>query len=176
MPKETDWYVITGGPNCGKTPVIEALALKGFSIRPEAASVLINQGFSEGKTLEEIRADEIAFQNIVLEMKIIAERKADPRQLIFWDRGMPDSITYFRINGESIIKAEEESLVRRYKGIFILDLLPNYARDHRRVEDESKRRKIHDTLISDYQKLGYNPLIIPVIPINARVEFILKNL
>ena len=105
----TNWYVITGGPNCGKTPIIEALALQGYSIRPETATVHINQGFSEGKTIEEMRADEESFQDKILELKLFAERNSYPNETIFWDRGNPDSITYARLKGITTTKAEEAS-------------------------------------------------------------------
>ena len=176
MAIETNWYVITGGPNCGKSPVIEALAFRGFSIRPEAASVLINQGLSEGKTLEEIRGDEVAFQNKVLEMKIAAENNADPNELIFWERSIPDSTTYLRLSGGSTKQAEEASGLRRYRGIFILDLLIGYIKDHRRTEGAEKRNSIHDALVDDYRSLGYNPINVPVLPIDERVNLILKTI
>lgn len=178
---ETDWYIITSGPRGGKSPVIEALAFKGYSIRPEAASIVINQGFSEGKTLKEIRGNELGFQDKVLEEKIAAEDISNPKELIFWDRGIPDSITYYRINGgntERIEKAIRSSNVIKYKGIFILDLLPGYTEidDPRRNENEDERRLIHEGLIEDYKKLNYNPIIIPVLPISERVARILQHI
>lgn len=176
MVVETNWYVVTGGPNCGKSPIMEALAFRGYTIRPEAASVLINQGFSEGKTLEEIREDEIKFQNDVLDMKIKAENVANPNELIFWERGIPDSVTYLRVNGGPTGRAEEASRLRRYKGIFVLDLLQEYVKDHRRTEGEEKRKRIHKALIKDYEKFDYSPIIVPVMPISDRVSFILEHL
>lgn len=176
MSIQTNWYVITGSTNSGKSPIIEALAFRGYSVRPEAASVSIHQGLSEGKPLEEeIRRDEIAFQNEVLDMKIAAENDADPNELIFWERGIPDSITYLKENGGSTERAKEASKVRIYAAIVVLDLLPKYTVDHRRTESPAKRRRIHEGLIVDYRKLGYNLGMIPVVPINERVRLILAR-
>ena len=60
-PEKTNWYVITGGPSTGKSKTIDYLAYLGYLIRPEVARILIDDELSKGKTLEEIREDEINF-------------------------------------------------------------------------------------------------------------------
>ena len=93
----TNWYVITGEPSSGKTKVIEYLAFLNYAIIPEAARILIDTEASKGKTIEEIRGDEAEFQKRALEMKIEIENRIPPKQITFFDRGIPDSVAYYHI-------------------------------------------------------------------------------
>jgi predicted ATPase len=55
--------------------------------------------------------------------------------LIFFERGLPDSIAYYEFCGidpKPVVKICEKI---RYKGVFLLESLP-YKRDYARVESE----------------------------------------
>lgn len=118
---ETSWYVITGGPFSGKTKVIEYLAFLGYSVVPEAARILIDLEISKGKSIEEIRSNEAEFQKKVLKMKIRIEDKVSPKQITFFDRGVPDSVAYDQIYGLDARQTITASQKRKYKRIFLLE-------------------------------------------------------
>ena len=94
--EKTNWYIITGGPSTGKSKTIDYLAFLGYLIRPEVARILIDDELSKGKTIKEIRGDEKSFEHKILKIKIETEEAAPKNDLIFWERGLPDSLVYIR--------------------------------------------------------------------------------
>jgi predicted ATPase len=177
MPKteiSTNWYVITGGPSTGKTKVIEYLAFLGHCVRPEAARIHIDNEMSKGKTLEQVRGDERAFQQEVLELKLESEAVAPTDTLIFWDRGMPDSVVYSRRYGVDALPALEASRLRRYRQIFLLDMPAQYQSDYCRTEGAAEAVEIHTQLENCYREMGYSIVRVPLIPIHERAKMILE--
>jgi predicted ATPase len=169
------WYVITGGPSSGKTTLISKLSEMGYNVVPESARLLIDKRISEGKTLEEIRIDEKEFQKRVMEMKVNFESQLPKNELVFLDRGIPDTIAYFRLYGfdlEEILKFCQE---KTYKKIFFLEQL-TFEKDYARIEDWEKTEKLNKLLRSAYLDLGYEVVTVPKMPMEERIGFILSNL
>ena len=123
--KQTNWYVITGGPNSGKTCVINYLAYIGYLIRPEIARMIIDDEISKGKKLEQIRVNEVKFLKEITKLKIQVEDSTLPEQVVFWDRGIPDDIAYLNYYKADATFQIEAVQKRRYKEIFLLEMLPN---------------------------------------------------
>lgn len=174
MSIETNWYVITGTLSSGKTSVIKHLSSLGYDVVFETARLLIDNEIKKGKTIEEIRSDELSFQEKVLEMKIDIEEKIPLNQLTFFDRGIPDSIAYYQmLNHEvsSIIKSSQ----RRYKGVFLLEMLP-VKKDYARVENKKTALYLQNLLCRAYQDLDYQVIKVPVKPVKERVQFILNRI
>ena len=92
------WHVITGAPCSGKTTLIMELNRRGHTTVPETARALIEEGFRLGKTIGEIRSDELSFQRQILRAKLSMESSLPTTQTIFFDRGLPDSIAYFQFH------------------------------------------------------------------------------
>jgi predicted ATPase len=176
VPEPTNWIVLTGAPSSGKSKVIEHLAFLGFSVRPEAARIHLDDEMSRGRKLEEIRSDEGSFQKQICEMKVKIESLNRKDSLIFWDRGMPDSIVYLRHYGQDEQPAVRASQRFRYQQIFLLDRLPDFSEDGVRTESSDWGEKIQEELYQCYTDLGYPVLRIPVGSISERVRFILKNI
>ena len=168
----TNWHVVTGGPSAGKSKTLEHLSFRGCKIIPEAARILIDDEMSRGKTLQEIRRDEQAFQERILQMKLEVEQKLNPREHLFLDRGIADSIAYFRFHGADPKPAIDASRHRVYKTVFLLDQV-RFQRDEARIESVESARRINDLLLEAYAELGYTVIRVPVMPIADRVDFIL---
>ena len=177
MPKpiETNWYVVTGGPSSGKTKIIERLAFLGYKIVSEAARNIIDLELSKGKTIKEIRADERQFQRKILKQKLKVEDKIPSKQLTFFDRGIPDSMAYYQLYNQDISEVLAACKKRRYKGVFLLELL-SYENDYARIEDEKKAVRLGKLIFESYSKLGYSVIRVPVGSITKRVKFILNKL
>lgn len=172
---KTNWYIITGGPSTGKSKTIDHLAFLGFLIRPEVARILIDNEMSKGKTLEEIRGNNKRFEEEILKIKIQTEKEASRNDLIFWERGMPDSLVYLKDFPAEYKIALEKSKKIRYKGIFILDTLPKYEKDYARTENSKKAKLIHEGLRDIYKELGYEVINVPVMSIAQRAQFIVNH-
>ncbi len=172
---ETNWWVITGTLSSGKSQTLDHLAYLGYNIVPEAARIAIDDDMSRGKTIDDIRGDERQFQKRILKMKVNLEDRLPPNQLVFLERGIPDSITYYEVCGLDTREVVEASGLRRYKGIIMLERAP-LVHDHARTENEETAQRIHDSLFRVYSGLGYNVILVPLIPISDRAQFILEKI
>lgn len=175
---ETNWVAITGAPSSGKTSVIEELARRGFATQGEVARELIEALLKDGKTISEIRqnpenAKEL--QRRIIDLKFTREKALDPERTVFMDRGMADSVTYFRIAGLDTQEAERMSRIFHYRAVFLFDRLP-LVKDSARIESEIEAVRIDKMLAEDYKALGYELIRVPVMPVMARADFILRNL
>ena len=176
MTPETNWCVITGGPSSGKTTTVNILRERGFVTTIEHARHYIDTQRVTGRTVEEIRANQIVFQRGILDMQIAEERALDPEAQVFLDRALPDALAYYRFLGLSP-DADYLSLIKpgRYRAVFVLDLLP-LAADYARTEDQTAQVEIHRLLTEVYAELGYRPRAVPALPPDERVDFILAAL
>lgn len=168
------WYVITGTLSSGKTTIINKLALRGYQTVPEAARVLIDKCEAQKISTQELRKDERLFQQRVLQMKLDTEKSLSRNMVTFFDRGVPDSIAYFKVCG--LDTGELEKISRdRYRKIFFLEKLPP-EEDYARVEDTKTRIDIDKLLRQSYVDLGYEVVKIPVLSIKERLKLILSKI
>jgi predicted ATPase len=94
MRPETNWCVITGGPSSGKTTTVNILRERGYVTTIEHARHYIDTQRVTGRTVEEIRANQLAFQRGILDMQIEEERRVDPKAPVFLDRALPDALAF----------------------------------------------------------------------------------
>jgi predicted ATPase len=174
--KQTNWYVITGGPSSGKTTTINLLKERGYITTFEHARHYLDTQRLKGKTIEDVRKQQREFQLGVLDMQIEQENQILPEVLVFLDRAIPDALAYYRfLNLPEDEKLTEALRTVSYKKVFILDCLP-LVKDYARTEDEAAQKKIHALLIYVYESLGFPIIQVPVLQPEERVDFILKNL
>ena len=176
MSSKTMWYVVTGGPSSGKTTTVEILKKRGYRITIEHARHYIDTQLVTGKTVEEVRRNQIEFQHRILHMQIAEENNLPKDELVFLDRAIPDALAYYRFLGLPMDEVITSALKQaQYKKIFILDPLPLVS-DYARTEDQAAQLKIHELLTDVYASLGFPIAHIPVLPPEERVDFILENL
>jgi len=166
--KTLQWYVITGGPSSGKTTLLNELALSGFHVVPEAARVLIDRYNTQGISTQELRKDEGKFQKKALRIKLETEKKTPKDRVVFFDRGVPDSIAYYEICDLDIKELMKISK-GRYAKIFFLEQLP-FEKDYARTECEETVEKLNDKLKKTYIELGYSVVDIPVGSVEERLK------
>lgn len=171
----TQWIVITGAPCAGKTTLIEAFHARGYTISPEVARAMIDRRLAAGETIDDIVADKAKLQVDILNEGIARHATLDPQQLIFMDRGLPDSIGYFNVFHLDTAPAVAASQQYRYRKIYILDALP-LVHDNARVEDNETAALIGRLITQAYSDLGYDIVRIPVLTIDQRVDMILADI
>jgi len=175
MPIKTNWYVVTGGPSSGKSKTLEHLAFLGYPIITESARVLIDNELSKGKTIQEIRKDEKKFQIKIFDLKVQAEDRTPKNRLTFFERGIPDSLAYYRLHKQEEAPVIKASQSRKYKGIFLLEQLP-FDKDYARTEDGVIAKKLSQLIYEAYIEMGYKVIKVPVMPIDKRIKFILDRM
>ena len=168
--KGTQWMVVTGPPSSGKTTLIEALQAKGYLIGPEVARELIIECMQKN-TSQKIEV----FQRQLLAITCRREHMLDTQQMIFFDRGIPDSIAYFKYNHLDIKDAIQASRFRHYKKVFYCEGLP-VIHDEVRRETNAAAEQIGRLILEAYRFLNYHPIILPVLSVEERMHLILKNI
>ena len=106
MQRQTNWYVITGGPGSGKTTTINLLKERGYITKFEHARHYFDTQRLKGRNIEEVRKQQIEFQLGVLDMQIEQEAQISPDVQVFPDRAIPDALAYYRF----LNLAEDEKL------------------------------------------------------------------
>lgn len=172
---QTNWHVITGAPCCGKTTLINQLADKGFKTVPEVGREYIKREIARGRTLEEIRANNVAFACVIKELQLEIECGLQPTDVIFLDRAFPDSLTFFRLAGLNPNEILPECFHHCYASVFVLDRFP-VQRDDARIEDDVTAGLLDEWLARDYSSLGYGVMRVPVLPPEERLAFVLEML
>ncbi|WP_310555070.1 ATP-binding protein [Flavobacterium sp.] len=174
--RQTNWYVITGGPSSGKTTTVNILRERGYITTMEHARHFIDTQRLKGKTIEEVRKNQLEFQLGVLDMQIEQENEIAPHVQVFLDRAIPDALAYYRF----LKLNEDERLTEAlqtvsYKKVFIMDYLP-LKNDYARNENAEAQKKIHQLITEVYESLPFPVVHVPVLPAEERVDFILNNL
>ena len=174
--RQTNWYVITGGPSSGKTTTVNLLKERGYITTMEHARHFLDTQRLKGRTIEEVRKNQLEFQLGVLDMQIEQENEIASDVLVFLDRAIPDALAYYRFLNLTPDKKLTEALQSvTYKKIFILDCLP-LVNDYARSENAEAQKKIHALITEVYESLHFPIVHVPVHPPEERVDFILKNL
>ncbi len=156
-----NWYVITGGPSAGKTTLIKALNESGLHVEHESARMVIDEALASGKTIEDVRSDEKAFQDEVYTHKKEREKHLDPSELIFFDRGMQDTGAYLVLHNFPIdVKTQEEMDAAEYKKVFLLEPF-KYESDYARTESKEEQDVLFDLLKKAYERSKSKIEIIP---------------
>ncbi len=118
--QRTNWYVITGAPCSGKTAVISALEQRGYPVVHEVARAYIDKELKNGKSIAKIKSDVLLFERHILYKKIEIEKSLSKDATVFLDRGVPDSIGYYILEGLYPDEPIKKSKQTRYKKIFSL--------------------------------------------------------
>jgi predicted ATPase len=177
MKENNNWYVVTGAPHSGKTSVLKLLDKEGYEVVYEAARIYIDQEMEKGRTIGEIRKNELAFQKGILDKKIEIEKKLSKDKIIFFDRAIPDSDAYYKLCGLKDDKHLHDAIKKsKYKKVFLFEILP-YKKDYARIENEEEQVKLQELLEESYKKLNLPVIKIPVMEsAEDRMSFILKNI
>ncbi len=179
--------VITGGPNCGKTSLINALAGMGHQVVPEAAELAIGEMQSKGIWNPANNACLQDLQQKILDKQIELEAKIDNRRLpIFLDRsGGIEQVAYCGLYGLKVPDGIDTYMSsRQFSSVYLLERVPKWSANGIRYENEQTAKAVHEALAMAYEQHGYKTIHVPLFSekgsvreaIDARVEFILNDL
>ena len=171
----TEWCVISGPPCSGKTTLINELEALGYPVVHEVARSLITSCLRPGMTPKEIQARKSTLQHDILRVKLEIENGLSANQTTFFDRGIPDSIAYFKLAGLDPGQVIDSARIRRYKHVFFLEALP-YRKDSVRIEETASAATLAESLEKSYRIVGYEPIRIPCVSTEERLRCILEYL
>jgi predicted ATPase len=172
---QTNWFVITGAACTGKTTLINMLAAQGSITYPETAREFFDSEIAAGRSLDAILADGKNTQHRILQLQLALEQGIPPDQTAFLDRGIPDSIPFYRIFGMDPNQIIPDCLFFRYRAVFLLDRLPLLREKPLGPEDDASSDFINEWLYKDYHALGYDVIRVPPISPEARLTFMLEQ-
>ncbi|GGI78402.1 AAA family ATPase [Legionella impletisoli] len=174
-----NFFILTGGPGSGKTSVLNALAQRGFLTVPEVARAIIKEQQDNGGNAFHT-GDRDAFLELMLDHSLHDYRKMQQeRTAVFFDRGIPDLYGY----AKSFCHKEHHevnSAVKQYRYCQTVFIFPPweeiYIKDSERQQDFAESIQTYHALKEAYLHYRYTLVDVPCLPIEARVNFILKTL
>ncbi|MGD2145594.1 MAG: ATP-binding protein [Anaerolineae bacterium] len=172
---QTNWHVMTGAPCSGKTTLIKQLANEGFQTAPEAARVYIASEMAQGRTIAEILENVPARQRGIVNAQVRTEGGLRPLDVVFLDRGVPDSLAFNRAYGLDPNDILLDCLHHRYASVFLLDPLP-FRGDGARDGDAAEIGYLDEWIARDYTALGYQVVRVPAVSPQERLAFVLQTL
>ena len=173
--KNNNWYVLTGGPCAGKTTTISELSKRGYPVVAEPARLIIEEKLTAGETIDQIVTNENWLPSVI-ERSLDLHTAAPDSETVFFDRGIADSIAYYRLNMRELDQ-ESKAMIDsvKYKKVFLLDLV-DFQNDEARSESIEEARTLHILISDAYESLGYEIVRVPVMPVSERVDYILARL
>lgn len=178
--------VITGGPGTGKTSIINELKNQNYHCFEEIIRSLTLEAKTEKENATPISnpiafvSDPLDFNTRLLNGRLNQFEQAAviEKQLIFFDRGIPDVLAYMSFFNQSYSDHFLNiCLNHKYNHVFLLPPWESiYEVDNERFESFEEAVKIHAFLEEVYLKLGYNIIEVPHGSIQDRTHFIINSL
>lgn len=166
------FYVLTGGPCCGKTTQIKRLAELGYWTLPESSAQLIQEG--ESHPLKCLREFQLAlWQRQAAQEAVAAARSSELNEPVFLDRSLLDGIAYMRTCGHEVPDFMHQVSTRHYRAAFILSTLETWVDDGIRFESAEFSRSIASQIAIVYQEKNVQTYFVPALPIAEVTQFIL---
>lgn len=165
--------VITGGPCTGKTSLINAISNTHFTIFKEVAREVIKEQLNLNSN-KVPWLDVSGFSKLVL-VEQIKDYHSHQKGISVYDRGIPDILAYLNHGNQFVFSELEKGMeLHRYDKVFILP--PHreiYETDEERRESFESALLLHDHLIKAYHSIGYNPIEIPLLPLQERAQLLI---
>jgi predicted ATPase len=180
LQRSTDsFFVLTGGPGSGKTTLIDALKKRGYATTDEAGRGVIREEVENGgDAVPWIDRERFAERMFEWELRSYrdAERQDGP---VFFDRGLPDTIGYLKLEGLDVPAwMEEETWRLRYNArVFIAPPWKEiYGMDEERRQNWDVAVRTHNIMAETYAELGYELVELPRASVTQRAEFAIARI
>lgn len=172
----TEWIVIDGAPSSGKTTLLRELHRRGLPTIPEIARTYVELELALGRTLVQIRGDPEAFERHLLTLHREQMENLDPHISYVLDGAPPRAQAYIEVYRMAHMPdVLPLARMRRYKHVFLCDPLP-FEEDHVRTENAAMAAFLDRRIEEIYRELGYDPVRVPVMPVEERAAYVLENL
>jgi predicted ATPase len=175
-----NYYIITGGPGAGKTTLLHELQNRGcYCVNEVAREIIREQVLMNGEALP--WKDREQYLELMFERSVDSYKQQGTvgAGILFFDRGIPDSITYAEIiQSKQLERLEPEARNFRYnpKVFFLQPWKAIYETDTERKQNWEEAVESAELNASTYRRLGYTIIEVPNGTVSERADFVLKNL
>ncbi len=172
------FFVITGGPGSGKSTLLDSLQARGFGRSLEAGRGIIqDQVAIGGRALP--WSDPAAFADLMLCWEMRSYRMAQEwKGIVFFDRGLPDVVGYLRLMTLPVPDYMEKAprTFRYNHRVFIAPPWEDiFAPDQERRQSFAEAVRTYEVMVETYQNYRYELVEIPRVPVEERVEFVIRS-
>lgn len=167
--------VFTGGPGSGKSTTLDALAKKGFDVRPDSARSIITQRKANGLSPRPEPA-EFAQQIMTAEISSFQAASASPT---FFERGLVDALGMAQHTGamDAAAVSEMATQFRYCSKVFLFPPWQEiYVTDAERDQTFEEATAVYRSILGWYPRFGYGLVEVPFGSPENRAEFILAEL
>ncbi|WP_017607286.1 AAA family ATPase [Nocardiopsis xinjiangensis] len=170
--------VVTGGPGSGKTTLLDHLSGLGFPRTPEAGRAIIRDQREIGGT-GLVWKDARLFGELMLQWELRSHREAADRPgPVFCDRGVPDLVGWYLLQGEEVPEhvAEAARRFRYHRTVFVAPPWPEiFGADPERHQSWDEAVRTHAAMVEAYPAYGYKIVELPLAPVAERAAFVLER-
>ncbi|QNI35289.1 AAA family ATPase [Edaphobacter albus] len=173
--------VISGGPGAGKTTLLEELRRRGYACSPEVARQIIQEQVHIGGNALPW-GDREAYSRLMLARSVASwESSVGDSRIIFFDRGIPDTLCYVRLVGlSSSVEEEALQMCQQYRYWSRVFLAPPwreiYENDTERKQDFDEAIRTYELMAQTYRECGYEVVILPQVSAAERAEVVLRQI
>ena len=170
------YFIITGGPGVGKTTLLAELRRRGSRCVDEVARDIIRQQVRDGGNALPW-GDTMRYAELMHQRSVATYQEAGDKGPVFFDRGIPDTLSYLRLTGRDIPAAmDEDAREMRYNRIvFILPPWQEiYGTDTERKQDWPEAVRTYEQLRETYEEYGYQLVELPKTAVEERADLLLQ--
>ena len=176
---KNNFHILSGGPGAGKTTLLEALRRRGFACVAEAArKVLKAQALIGGNATHD--GDRARYRDLTLEQELADyHAMAATDAPVFFDRAIPELSGYGNAPGEADPPALTRAIAEcRYNPrVFLFPPWEAiYVHDELRKHSFAHAIETFENCGAAYRRHGYRIVEMPKAGIEARVDFVLREI
>jgi len=173
------FVILSGCSGAGKSSLLSGLAQRGYRVFPEPGRQVIREQVHIGGDAMPGR-DVLKFLDLTISRAMHHMiTAASTEVLTFFDRSIVD-----QVNGFGLLKIEIPAhleraveLFRYHRRVFIVPPWPEiYRNDAERTHSFDDAVAGHTALLQTYGRLGYEPVFVPRLSVEERVDFVLRIL